>query len=450
MKNVPNRQVPALTGMMPFVLHINEQVRKRSGRRTSLFAMHRYHVRYNQSILINTYRTTTMKKKLTAIDLFAGAGGLSLAALQSGMNVLAAVEFDEAAANTYKKNIKQTFGSSNTKVYNTDINDIKDLDKFMKEVSVAPGELDLLLGGPPCQGFSTHRINNAGVDDPRNQLLFKYYEFVHALRPKMFLIENVAGLLWKRHESYLATLKQSAEENGYIIKFCDLVNARDFGVPQNRKRVFILGIRHDIASDAIEFPPTSTHFSPSGKQAPRWKTASCVFEQPPENVLNRYWHDYFSTKTKLSKSQVDSLLANLDFGCKVDEKDSLNFHMTHSAEMVKVFSSTPLNGSRMDSNRVLPCHETHTGHKDVYGRIMIHQPSNTVTTGCINPSKGRFVHPWKDHGITMRHAARLQTFPDNFIFYGNATQQSRQIGNAVPVELGKGLIKQLIRFLSEV
>lgn len=384
-----------------------------------------------------------MSHKLTAIDLFSGAGGFSLAALQCGFDVLAAVEFDSAAANTYEQNIKKTFGSNTTKVYNTDINLITDLDQFMLEVGVKPGELDLLLGGPPCQGFSTHRINNAGVDDPRNSLLLKYYEFVHSLQPKIFLIENVAGLLWKRHESYLATLKKNAEENGYTIKFCDLLNARDYGVPQNRKRVFILGIRNDLEFEEVYFPPRPTHFAPGADFGPSWRTASCVFERPPKAILNRYWPEYFSKKTKLSKKETDNLLANLEFGGKLDMNDPLNFHMGHSEDMVKVFGSTPVNGSRADSNRILRCHEKHNGHKDVYGRMMIHLPSNTVTTGCINPSKGRFVHLWENHGITMRHAARLQTFPDNFIFYGNATQQARQIGNAVPVLLGKELIAYL-------
>ncbi len=388
-----------------------------------------------------------MTEKLTAIDLFAGAGGFSLAALQCGFNVLAAVEFDTAAANTYKNNIVTTFGNANAKVYNTDINLINDLNLFMSEVGVKPGELDLLLGGPPCQGFSTHRINNSGVDDPRNKLILKYYEFVHALQPKMFLIENVAGLLWKRHESYLSTLKKNAEENGYTIKFCGLVNARDYGVPQNRKRVFILGVRNDLNSESIVFPPKPTHFAPSSNLQPTWKTASCVFEKPPQAILDRYWPEYFSKKSKLSEDETNKLLANLEFGGMLDANDPLNFNMIHKEEMVSVFQSTPVNGSRADSKRILPCHEKHNGHKDVYGRMMIHLPSNTVTTGCINPSKGRFVHLWENHGITMRHAARLQSFPDNFIFYGNATQQARQIGNAVPVTLGVSLIDEIKKML---
>ncbi|MBW3761785.1 DNA cytosine methyltransferase [Aeromonas jandaei] len=388
-----------------------------------------------------------MKEKLTAIDLFAGAGGFSLAALQCGFDVLAAIEYDHAATNTYEKSIKNTFGSKNTKVYNTDINLI-DPNRFMMEVGIAPRGLDLLLGGPPCQGFSTHRINDAGVDDPRNSLLLKYYEFVHALQPKIFLIENVAGLLWKRHETYLATLKQNAEKNGYTIHFCGLLNARDYGVPQSRKRVFILGVRNDLSLEQIEFPPKPTHFSPESKFGQAWKTASCVFEKPSKKILNRYWPEYFSIKTKLSKKEVDNLLESLEFGVKLDDNDPLNFNMGHTDGMVDVLHSTPLNGSRADSNRVLPCHKDHDGHKDVYGRIMIHLPSNTITTGCINPSKGRFVHPWENHGISMRHAARLQTFPDKFIFYGNATQQAKQIGNAVPVKLGESLITAIRSFLT--
>lgn len=289
-----------------------------------------------------------MTDKLTAIDLFAGAGGFSLAALQCGFNILAAVEFDAAAANTYEKNIKNTFNSVNTKVYNTDINKITDLQQFMNEVGVKPGELDLLLGGPPCQGFSTHRINNAGVDDPRNKLLLKYYEFVHALQPKVFLIENVAGLLWKRHESYLETLKENSEENGYTIKFCDLLNARDYGVPQNRKRVFIFGIRNDLDHNNVLFPPKPTHFTPKSEIYPSWKTASCVFEKPSDSILERYWTEYFSIKSKLSKKETYKLLKELEFGHSLDVNDPLNFNMGHSTAMVNVFRSTPLNGSRAD------------------------------------------------------------------------------------------------------
>ncbi len=115
--------------------------------------------------------------------------------------------------------------------------------------------------------------------------------------------------------------------------------------------------------------------------------------------------------------------------------------MQHTKAVADRFEETPLNGSRSDISFRLNCHSNgYKGHKDVYGRVMIHLPSNTITTGCNNPSKGRFVHPWHDHGFTMRHAARFQTFPDDYVFHGSSTEQARQIGNAVPIELGKHLI----------
>lgn len=175
---------------------------------------------------------------MKAIDLFSGAGGLSLAAHQCGIDVIAAIELDTAASITYRANLIEQLKAP-TKLINGDINEV-DLPALMKELKLKSGELELLLGGPPCQGFSTHRINNAGIDDPRNQLLLKYFDFVDGLQPKAFLIENVAGLLWKRHENYLNQLLALAETHGYTIHFCGILNAKDYGVPQNRKRVFIL------------------------------------------------------------------------------------------------------------------------------------------------------------------------------------------------------------------
>jgi len=181
-------------------------------------------------------------------------------------------------------------------------------------------------------------------------------------------------------------------------------------VPQRRKRVFILGIRNDISFNSV-WPPLQTHGNEKIKKNPHlkpWVIAKDVFSKP------------------------------------LSSEDENNLHMNHSPEMVEVFKSTPLNGgSRSQSNRVLSCHQEHTGHKDVYGRINPFQPGPTMTTACINPSKGRFVHPTEHHGITLRHAARFQTFPDWFTFKGGLTAAGEQIGNAVPVRLG-GILLQSI------
>ena len=197
-------------------------------------------------------------------------------------------------------------------------------------------------------------------------------------------------------------------------------------MPQNRNRVFIVGVRNDHMLVKNVWPPNSTHFSPD-KGAPAWLTASSVFENPSRDLLNFIGDD-------------------LPFGKPLParEQDISNIHMNHTAEMIEVFNSTPINGSRHDSIRTLPCHEgNYNGHNDVYGRIRLNRPGPTMTTGCYNPSRGRFLHPWNNHGITIRHAARFQTFPDWFQFCGGITSQGTQVGNAVPVRMGEALLSAL-------
>ena len=348
--------------------------------------------------------------KLKAIDLFAGAGGFSLAALNLGVEVRVAVENDSHACSTYRKNIIERLRSP-TELMCTDINEIhwKDL---LDKADLELRECDFLLGGPPCQGFSTHRIRGAGINDPRNNMLLHYFRAVKAIKPKLFLVENVTGILWPRHADYLNRFLRGAKEANYSVFDPTVLNARDYGAPQNRKRVFILGVRSDIQW-AGEWPPLPTHYDSKSEIAltgkvVAWERASAVFKLP----------------------------------LKSDDPNAV--HMQHTPELVKVFQSTPKNGgSRSQSNRVLACHRKHDGHKDVYGRIDPDRPGPTMTTGCVNPSKGRFVHPTANHAITARHAARFQTFPDDFVFEGGLMAAARQIGNAVPILLGETVIRAL-------
>lgn len=353
---------------------------------------------------------------LTAVDLFAGAGGFSLAAEKAGLKVLAAVENDKWAQATYRVNFIKGRKKSDRHCLYGDIMDIEPAD-MLKDVSLSQGDLDILIGGPPCQGFSSHRLNDTGVNDPRNELLLRYFDFVKGLRPKAFLVENVSGMLWKRHESYVQRFRNLAKRNGYqlIGGAPQIINARDFGVPQNRKRVFILGVRSDIVMPTnFQWPPKPTHFAPHSVEVivskmPAWSPAATVFYQDP------------------SKS------------------DPNNIHMQPGADMVERFKGTKKNGG--SRKNVLRCHQKHNGHKDVYGRIDPLKPGPTMTTGCINPSKGRFVHPSKHHGITARHAARFQTFPESFVFEGGLGHIGKQIGNAIPVKLGEYLLGLIMKGL---
>jgi DNA (cytosine-5)-methyltransferase 1 len=372
----------------------------------------------------------------TAIDLFAGAGGFSLSATQVGVEMLAAVEYDRDACTTYRNNIKNE-SCKEISVFEGDIQALNPED-VMTQTDIAPKELDLLLGGPPCQGFSTHRILGAGVDDPRNKLLLRYFDFVKAIRPKVFIVENVPGMLWKRHELYLQRFKNLTRRNGYRLLGPIKINAKDYGVPQNRIRVFMIGVRTDIDSSAIEWPPKQTHFAP-GSGLKEWNNASTVFEQAPKLVIK-----------KIDKIVNEGKPLNLVFGRPVLAKslDPSAIHMNHSENLTERFQQTPVNGGRGDIDFRLKCHEGgYTGHLDTYSRIRLAQPGPTMTTGCTNPSKGRFLHPWKNYGITVRHAARFQTFPENFVFSGGIISQSKQIGNAVPVDLGRTIIETALSSL---
>jgi DNA (cytosine-5)-methyltransferase 1 len=348
-------------------------------------------------------------KKISCVDLFAGAGGFSLAAKNAGLSVVAAIEKNSNACITYRRNIIKR---SQTRLYEKDILELSPKDLLRAHFAESNG-CDVVLGGPPCQGFSVHRINDAGVGDARNVLILRYFEYVAKLRPKVFLMENVPGILWQRHKDFLGAFYEQGKATGYEVRSPVILDARDYGVPQRRKRVFILGVRKDFSFSA-PWPPAPTHgCHKARKDNPSlqpWITAASVFSQPlPENDPN-------------------------------------NIHMNHSSDLIEVFKSTPLNGgSRRDSNRVLPCHEEHSGHKDVYGRIDPSQPGPTMTTACINPSKGRFVHPTEHHGITVRQAARFQTFPDWFVFQGGLISSGEQIGNAVPVQLGEILLRTLAK-----
>jgi len=346
---------------------------------------------------------------ITAVDLFSGAGGFSLGAISTGVDIVGALEFNSVAAETYSNNISRIDGRA-VPLIEKSIMEVEP-DEAMRYWNIHPKSCDIVIGGPPCQGFSTHRISNSGVDDPRNELLCRYFEYVSAIRPRVFLVENVPGLLWPRHSTYLKRFYSMAEAANYEMKLPVTLNARDYGVPQNRKRVFLLGIDKTRPVEIV-WPPECTHVDPNLPEAEKngrlsWRTASEVFAPAPHDDLN-------------------------------------NVHMNHNQELIAQFENTPKNGgSRHQSGRVLACHKNHSGHRDVYGRIDPTKPGPTMTTACINPSKGRFVHPTENHGITVRQAARFQTFPDDYTFFGGLMASGVQIGNAVPVILAQTLLNAI-------
>lgn len=285
-----------------------------------------------------------------AIDLFAGAGGFSLGAIAAGFEIRAAVELDRHASRTYARGVRNPSGRA-IEVFRDDIRELSP-ERVLDRAGLEPGDCDLLLDGPPCQGFSLHRAGRAGLPDARNALLPVFLDWIAAMRPRAFLAENVPGLLQPRHAARLESFLDGAARRGYAIDGPVMLNARDFGVPQNRRRVFVLGRdrRRGIAVPC--WPPAPTHGDPdriaaTGSACPLpWRTASVAFRPP---------------------SRPD---------------DPNDLHMRHGEALVEAFRNTPPNGgSRAQSGRALPCHEGHDGHRDVYGRIDPDRPAPTMTTG---------------------------------------------------------------------
>lgn len=326
---------------------------------------------------LDHYGVVPVQPSLTVLDVFAGAGGLSLGLSWAGFRSVGAVEFDPAAAATYELNfghvLRDGAGASLP---------IEDVD-----FGSYRGSVDLLAGGPPCQGFS--QLGRGLADDPRNRLWREYMRAVDQVRPRAFVMENVPPLL--RSEEGRATL-ELAESLGYSVH-SGVLSAELFGVPQRRKRAFIVGVlkgtpRLPIPMSSAEHPRTV-----------RWAIGDL-----PSEPTDLDWHIGRSPQLK-------------------------------SVERYKV---VPEGGNRFDLQSARPdltprCWlEKPTGSTDVFGRLWWDRPALTIRTEFFKPEKGRYLHPQAHRPITHREAARLQTFPDDFLFTGSKIQVARQIGNAVP------------------
>jgi DNA (cytosine-5)-methyltransferase 1 len=316
-----------------------------------------------------------------AIDLFAGCGGLSEGLRQAKYDVVAAVEINKYAIESYKLN------HSKTTLFDEDIR-LLDTQKIMNLLN--GNELHLLAGCPPCQGFSSiRRLNrNNPVDDPRNDLVLEYLRFVRELRPLTLMMENVPAII---NYPLLKNVQHELITMGYSVDF-GIVNVANFGVPQRRKRFVMVGSR--IGEIKIA----------------------------QGNGLKRTVRDVIGN--------LESTESTDDPTHKVYPK-----HIHRIEEMIK---KIPKNGgSRKDlpEQYILECHKKeNVGFNDVYGRLRWDDVSSTITGGCLNPSKGRFLHPEEDRCISAREAALLQTFPNKYQFPTGIpkTSLALMIGNALP------------------
>lgn len=339
--------------------------------------------------------------KPKAIDLFSGAGGLTLGLKKAGFDVIAAVEMNEIAAKSYSMNHKSEL------VYRADIKTLSPT-KMLRDLGLKKGELDLLAGCPPCQGFSTHRTRNknTSTEDPRNDLVFEFVRFVGEMLPKTIMMENVPGL-YKDHRMFEVVSKLKAFGYKFDEKSILVKDAADYGVPQRRKRMIMMVSRLGY------------------------------IDHPPKVEKKRTVKDYIYGLPKAGKS-----------------KDRLHDWLSvHGDKVAKIISLVPKNGgSRVDIPKEywLNCHlRSPDSYKDVYGRMRWDDVAPTITGGCTNPSKGRFIHPIENRAITLREAALLQTFPRTYKFHTQGSKDSiaLMIGNALPPEFIRRHAMMLIKHL---
>ena len=348
------------------------------------------------------------------IDLFAGCGGFSLGFEKCNYQIVKAVEFDQDIAKTYKENHKHT------QLFVTDIGKIDNQNYFRQ------GEVDVIIGGPPCQGFSMAgaRIRKTSfIEDPRNYLFKHYVNVVKIVKPKVFLFENVKGILsMKDGEIFKEILSALSNKENFDGEQYNLyhyvINAVDYGVPEKRQRVFILGVKNKN----IEFNELD--------------------KKCRKKILNKYPHffDYVSVGDAicgLEKTTEDGVVSNLfpkneyQKYLLTESKETFN----HNKTKHKLSAIDRMKKIRVGENFSVLKENIKSVHSGAYGRMDPNKPSMTITTRFDTPSGGRFIHPTENRTITAREAARIQSFPDNFRFYGSKTSICKQIGNAVPPKL---------------
>lgn len=352
-------------------------------------------------------------KKFTVVDLFSGCGGLSKGFLDAGYDVILGVDNDNPSLKTFEAN----HGSS--RVLNADLFD----KKAIKEIKKITGgkKVDVLVGGPPCQGFSLTGTRN--FDDKRNRLYLSFIETVKELKPKAFLIENVPGLVRLYDGNVKNEIIKRLGNLGYTVEW-KILCAADFGVPQVRTRVVFVGLLKKYGKFVFPKPTNTPENYVSSSEA--------ISDLPAlENVLGQERSEY--TKAPLTDYQKKM---------RKNAKHLHNHVATKHTDMVKsVISLVPEGGNYKDLPKGIG---TSRKFNEAWTRYHSKKPSKTIDTGHRN-----HFHYKYNRIPTVRENARLQSFPDDFVFVGTRTQQNRQVGNAVPPILGYYIGRQIMSFLNK-
>jgi DNA (cytosine-5)-methyltransferase 1 len=348
---------------------------------------------------------------MIGIEVFSGPGGMSLGAKLAGIDIKIAVEKDYYAAQTYSKN------HLGTTIVIDDISNIK-------EFSFDKGDSQVVLfGGPPCQGYSSSNQKNKSKDNPKNWLFKEFIRCAKLVNPDWIVIENVKGLLNLDKGFFLNEIFKDLNDLGYTVNY-KILNSVNFGVPQKRERIFIVGSLHGIAFD---FPTVKLK---------SYTTVGDALSDLP-HLINGQISEKLEYSAEAQSDYAKLMRENVG-------KAKNNFVSKNSDLVVERYSHVPQGGNWKDiPDELMSNYKDHSRcHGGIYRRLSNQLPS--VVIG--NYRKNMLIHPTQNRGLSVREAARLQSFPDSFEFQGPINQQQQQVGDAVPPLLAKAVFDKLMQY----
>ena len=374
-------------------------------------------------------------KKLKAIDLFCGCGGISAGLKMSGFTVIAGVDIEPKYMATFSHNF------SSAKSLQLDLSQIAP-QEFMDEVNIKSGQLDILTGGPPCQGFSKNvPRRNRYLDDPNNRLIKSFLDYCEAIKPRMVLMENVAEMKRGFEQSYTQEIISRLNAEGYTITEV-VLNAADYGIPQRRRRAFFLANRFGLK---FTIPP------PTHKQRKKQDGQLDFSSLRPHVTVWEAIGDLPEIKHGEALPNCEYASAPLSDFQKLmrNGQKTVTNHVARRLKPTQYARLAALEPGQ--GHKDLPKHlQVKSGYSGAYGRLTKEMTAPTITRWVFHPGSGRWGHPVDTRLLTIREVARVQSFPDNFEFVGTYTQQAGQLGNAVPPLLVKELAESMLRQLEQL
>lgn len=354
------------------------------------------------------------KNKFKVLDLFCGCGGISEGYALAGFEITGGIDFNEFATITFKHNFKSA------KVHNIDITEFSD-----SQIEKEFGDVDVIVGGPPCQGFSSANRWQKETDDPRNKLFFEYIRFVQKIHPKVLMIENVRGLLTRDNGYAIKRIVEILGSAEYNIAY-RILDASDYGVPQNRKRAIIIGIRKEYKDIFFDFDKIINQEKTSVEDA---IGELYCFENCPAGI--KKIETPANTPLRKFYRTIDNTITDQD--------------IVYPAQVVqKRIEYVPQGGNWKDVPPHLWPSDRQNRHSSAYKRLDPKTQSCTIDTG---NAHSNYFHPIYNRIPTIRESARLQSFPDSFEFQGPRGSKYRQIGNAVPPLLAKAIADAIMKIL---